>query len=70
MPFDCEVFVNFNSSVCIFIRFVLTFTGNSSNSVPMTPTSTSSNSDDCSKNTSPPTQPTASGVSAKKQLDF
>ncbi|XP_075388980.1 transcription factor GATA-6 isoform X2 [Tenrec ecaudatus] len=36
--------------------------GNSNNSVPMTPTSTSSNSDDCSKNTSPTTQPTASGV--------
>ncbi|KAB0407034.1 hypothetical protein E2I00_006129 [Balaenoptera physalus] len=39
--------------------------GNSNNSVPMTPTSTSSNSDDCSKNTSPTTQPTASGVSVK-----
>ncbi|KAF3829906.1 hypothetical protein GH733_001857 [Mirounga leonina] len=35
----------------------------SNNSVPMTPTSTSSNSDDCSKNTSPTTQPTASGAS-------
>ncbi|XP_058133517.1 transcription factor GATA-6 [Dasypus novemcinctus] len=38
-----------------------TCSGNSNNSVPMTPTSTSSNSDDCSKNTSPTTQPTASG---------
>lgn len=36
--------------------------GNSS--VPMTPTSSSSNSDDCTKNTSPPTQSTASGVGA------
>ncbi|XP_066480041.1 transcription factor GATA-6 isoform X2 [Tiliqua scincoides] len=36
---------------------------NSSNAVPMTPTSTSStNSDDCSKNASPSTQTTASGV--------
>uniref|UniRef100_G1PN54 GATA-type domain-containing protein n=1 Tax=Myotis lucifugus TaxID=59463 RepID=G1PN54_MYOLU len=38
--------------------------GNSNNSVPMTPSSTSSNSDDCSKNTSPTTQPTASGAGA------
>ncbi|XP_006733111.1 transcription factor GATA-6 [Leptonychotes weddellii] len=38
--------------------------GSSNNSVPMTPTSTSSNSDDCSKNTSPTTQPTASGAGA------
>ncbi|XP_029777436.1 transcription factor GATA-6 [Suricata suricatta] len=38
--------------------------GSSNNSVPMTPTSTSSNSDDCSKNTSPATQPTASGAGA------
>lgn len=30
----------------------------------MTPTSTSSNSDDCSKNASPTTQPTASGAGA------
>uniref|UniRef100_A0A4W2DW37 GATA binding protein 6 n=1 Tax=Bos indicus x Bos taurus TaxID=30522 RepID=A0A4W2DW37_BOBOX len=37
--------------------------GNSNNSVPMTPTSTSSNADDCSKNTSPTTQPAASGPS-------
>ncbi|CAO2593226.1 Transcription factor GATA-6 [Lemmus lemmus] len=37
--------------------------GNSSNSVPMTPTSSSSNSDDCTKNTSPSAQPAASGVS-------
>ncbi|XP_055273082.1 transcription factor GATA-6 [Moschus berezovskii] len=36
--------------------------GNSNNSVPMTPTSTSSNADDCSKNTSPTTQPAASGA--------
>ncbi|XP_042299179.1 transcription factor GATA-6-like [Sceloporus undulatus] len=36
---------------------------NSNNAVPMTPTSTSStNSDDCRKNASPSTQPTASGV--------
>uniref|UniRef100_A0A2K6UA65 GATA binding protein 6 n=1 Tax=Saimiri boliviensis boliviensis TaxID=39432 RepID=A0A2K6UA65_SAIBB len=41
-----------------------TCSGNSNNSIPMTPTSTSSNSDDCSKNTSPTTQPTASGASA------
>lgn len=41
-----------------------TCSGNSNNSVPMTPTSTSSNSDDCSKNTSPPTQQTASRVGA------
>ena len=36
--------------------------GNSNNSVPMTPASTSSNSDDCGKNTSPTAQPTASGT--------
>uniref|UniRef100_A0A8C2VAM2 GATA binding protein 6 n=1 Tax=Chinchilla lanigera TaxID=34839 RepID=A0A8C2VAM2_CHILA len=41
-----------------------TCSGNSNNSVPMTPTSTSSNSDDCSKNTSPPTQQTASRAGA------
>lgn len=40
--------------------------GNGSNSVPMTPTSSSSNSDDCTKTTSPSTQPTASGVSVKQ----
>ncbi|XP_008825194.1 transcription factor GATA-6 [Nannospalax galili] len=40
-----------------------TCSGNSNNSVPMTPTS-SSNSDDCTKNTSPSTQPTASGAGA------
>jgi GATA-binding protein 6 len=39
--------------------------GNSSGSVPMTPTSSSSNSDDCTKNTSPSTQATTSGVSVK-----
>ncbi|XP_031408737.1 transcription factor GATA-6, partial [Meleagris gallopavo] len=39
--------------------------GNSSTAVPMTPTSTSStNSDDCSKNASPSTQPAASGASS------
>ncbi|OXB58416.1 hypothetical protein ASZ78_007784 [Callipepla squamata] len=38
--------------------------GNSTTAVPMTPTSTSStNSDDCSKTASPSTQPAASGVS-------
>ncbi|CAO2593231.1 Transcription factor GATA-6 [Lemmus lemmus] len=37
---------------------------NSSNSVPMTPTSSSSNSDDCTKNTSPSAQPAASGAGA------
>ncbi|XP_074063992.1 transcription factor GATA-6 [Macrotis lagotis] len=36
--------------------------GNSNNAVPMTPTSTSSNSDDCSKNASPTTHATASGA--------
>ncbi|XP_021563310.1 transcription factor GATA-6-like [Carlito syrichta] len=41
-----------------------TCSGSSNNSIPMTPTSTSSNSDDCSKNTSPTTQPTASGAGA------
>lgn len=51
--------------MCIFMRLILTVAGSSNNSVPMTPTSTSSNSDDCSKNTSPTTQPTASGVSVK-----
>uniref|UniRef100_A0A8D0HGG9 GATA binding protein 6 n=1 Tax=Sphenodon punctatus TaxID=8508 RepID=A0A8D0HGG9_SPHPU len=40
-------------------------TCSSNNAVPMTPTSTSStNSDDCSKNASPSTQTTASGVSS------
>lgn len=53
--------------MCMFIKFILTLAGNSNNSVPMTPTSTSSNSDDCSKNTSPQTQPTASGVSVKTE---
>nr|AGZ20307.1 GATA-6 protein [Anser cygnoides] len=39
--------------------------GNSTTAVPMTPTSTSStNSDDCSKNASPSTQPSASGASS------
>ncbi|XP_021243550.1 transcription factor GATA-6 [Numida meleagris] len=39
--------------------------GNSTTAVPMTPTSTSStNSDDCSKNASPSTQPAASGASS------
>ncbi|NXS68025.1 GATA6 factor, partial [Pandion haliaetus] len=39
--------------------------GNSTTAVPMTPTSTSStNSDDCSKNASPSTQTTASGASS------
>ncbi|KAM6219505.1 transcription factor GATA-6 [Rhynchocyon petersi] len=42
--------------------------GNSNNAIPMTPTSTSSNSDDCSKNTSPTTQPTASGAGASSVM--
>ena len=48
------------------MRLILTVAGSSNNSVPMTPSSTSSNSDDCSKNTSPTTQPTASAVSVKQ----
>nr|XP_013012562.1 LOW QUALITY PROTEIN: transcription factor GATA-6 [Cavia porcellus] len=41
-----------------------TCSGNSNSSVPMTPTSASSNSDDCSKNASPPTQQAASRAGA------
>ncbi|OBS80475.1 hypothetical protein A6R68_21324, partial [Neotoma lepida] len=44
--------------------------GNSSNSVPMTPTSSSSNSDDCTKTTSPSTQPTASGDTLGDRIDL
>lgn len=48
------------------------FSGNSTTAVPMTPTSTSStNSDDCSKTASPSAQTAASGVSVHicKQAD-
>ncbi|KAJ6662165.1 hypothetical protein lerEdw1_012630 [Lerista edwardsae] len=52
-----------NREATVLTRFVAIAGNNSNNAVPMTPTSTSStNSDDCSKNASPSTQTTASGV--------
>lgn len=59
--FICEVFSGFGSGG----RWIHSSSLAGNSSVPMTPTSSSSNSDDCTKNTSPPTQSTASGVSVK-----
>lgn len=53
----------------LFLIPVPHLSGSSTTAVPMTPTSTSStNSDDCSKNASPSTQTAASGVSRKPML--
>lgn len=66
-PSDSEIWLYREATI---LTWFITIAGNnSSNAVPMTPTSTSStNSDDCSKNASPSTQTTASGVSDKEKL--
>lgn len=62
----CFVLVFYLARKYLFLIAVPCLSGNSTTAVPMTPTSTSStNSDDCSKNASPSTQPAASGVSHK-----